>query len=100
LTTRGPSMDRNCRSSPESVAELPTAPAGLRRAGWGLTSWGRGPRSGGARAEGVNVDCALWMVAGQTPDNRAPTIMTNPDRLLSTKGIEQLDLELPRFPGR
>ena len=39
-------------SVPERLASLvgdavPTAPA------WGLTSWGRGPRSGGAGAEGV-----------------------------------------------
>ena len=35
--------------------------------GWGLTSWGRGASSGGARAEGVDVAYALWRM-GHDPD--------------------------------
>jgi hypothetical protein len=44
------------------TSSVPTAPAWLQRGCsvrvWGLTSWGRGPSSGEARAEGVNVDYA------------------------------------------
>jgi len=44
------------------MCAVPTLQRGSSVRVWGLTSWGRGPSRGGARAEGVHVDyaqCAL-----------------------------------------
>ena len=54
----GPTWQYHVLCSSESA--VPTAPAWLQRADLGRASWGRGPRSGGARVEGVNVDYPPW----------------------------------------
>jgi hypothetical protein len=64
MTARDPST-RSASRSPRRwpITATPHTPRGERASVrvWGLTSWGRGPTSGGARAEGLPVDYALRM---------------------------------------